>query len=102
MRAAYEGTFVPASDDIRAMCEALGRGATDPSCSVASLPASTECLGPDTSCPSQSTTDGDSDGCACELPGAKARRGGGVDGFAGGAAVTLLGLTIARRRRRRS
>jgi hypothetical protein len=101
MRAAYEGTFVPAEDDVSAICAALGRGASDPSCSVATLPAATECLGPDTSCPSQSTTTDESNGCACELPGAGARRGVGAGDFAGGSAVTLLGLALARRRSRR-
>jgi hypothetical protein len=96
MRAAYEGTFQPGSDDVAAICAALGSGATDPACSVATLPESTECLGSDTTCPSQSTTTTDSGGCTCELPGADARRG--LEGFAGMSAAALLGLAFARRR----
>jgi hypothetical protein len=99
MRAAYEGTFEPADDDINAMCAALGRGANDPACSVATLPGSTECLGPDTSCPSQSSNSTDSNGCACELPGREARRG--LEGFAGASGMAVLGLALASRRQRR-
>jgi Matrixin len=89
MRAQYAGTFEPANDDIRGICAALGREAGDPACTVASLPASTECLGPDTTCPSQSTTTSDSGGCACELGAAPARR------FGGGYALGLLAFGFA-------
>jgi hypothetical protein len=88
MRAAYEGTFTPADDDIQGICAALGEATSDPACSVATLPPSTECLGPDTQCSSQSTPVGDSDGCACELGGLRDRDASGGYGLA------LLGLGL--------
>jgi hypothetical protein len=69
MRAAYEGTFEPGADDVAAMCETLGASTGDPECSVATLPANTECLGPDTTCSSPSRIDAEAGGCSCELPG---------------------------------
>lgn len=88
MRAAYEGTFTPAGDDIEGICAALGEGASDPVCSVATLPPSTACLGPDTQCSSQSTTTTDSGGCACELGSPRDRD------RTGGYGVALLGLGL--------
>ena len=67
MRAAYEGTFDPAADDVAGMCETLGVAATDPQCSVASLPEDTECLGGDTTCSRQSSIEAEDDGCVCGL-----------------------------------
>jgi hypothetical protein len=88
MRAAYEGTFTPADDDIQGICAALGESTSDPACSVATLPQSTACLGPDTQCSSQSTTTNDSGGCACELGSPRARD------VSGGYGVALLGLGL--------
>jgi hypothetical protein len=95
MRAAYEGTFVPGADDIAAICAALGSSSSNPSCSVAELPASTECLGPDVSCPSQSSSTTESSGCACEV-GAEPGRG-----LSGAYGVLILALTLAWRWRGR-
>jgi hypothetical protein len=95
MRAAYEGTFTPEEDDIEGICAALGQSTSDPACSVATLPPSTACLGSDTVCSSQSSTTTDSDGCACELGGARARD------RTGGYGVALLGLGLVWRLGRR-
>lgn len=92
MRAAYEGTFEPGSDDAAGMCAALGAAGGDPACSVATLPESTACLGPDTMCSSQSSAPIDAEGCGCGLVGA--RRGG----VGGGFGVALLALGAALRR----
>jgi hypothetical protein len=67
MRAAYEGTFDPAADDVAGICETLGAAATDPACSVASLPENTECLGGDTTCSRQSSIETEDNGCVCGL-----------------------------------
>lgn len=95
MRAAYEGTFVPGSDDIDAMCAALGSSTGDPTCSVAELPASTECLGADVTCASQSSSTTNSNGCACELGTERAR------GPSGSYGVLFLALVLAWRWRGR-
>jgi hypothetical protein len=96
MRAAYEGTFEPGEDDIDGMCAALGATASDPSCSVAKLAESTECLGPDTMCSSASTTTTDSEGCACGLAGTPDEHGGAAR-F--GLGLLALGYTLRRARR---
>jgi hypothetical protein len=97
MRAAYEGTFEPAADDIAGMCAALGPNTSDPSCSVAKLADSTECLGPDTMCSSMSTMSAASEGCSCGLAGAPDPHGGAARL---GAALLALGCIIRRARRR--
>jgi hypothetical protein len=99
MRAAYEGTFEPAADDIAGMCAALGAANSDPSCSVPKLAESTQCLGPDTMCTSTNTTTTESDGCACSLPGARSSAGSGTSGP--GALVALLAFGLGARRARR-
>jgi hypothetical protein len=96
MRAAYEGTFAPGEDDIDGMCAALGAAASDPSCSVAKLAESTECLGPDTMCSSASTTTADSGGCACGLAGTPDEHGGAARI---GLGLLALGYTVRRARR---
>ncbi len=98
MRAAYEGTFEPAADDVAAMCEALGTAATDPACSVSPLPEDTACLGGDTECTTQSTTMADSNGCGCELGGPSRQRPLGAAGLG----LLALGAVwrIGQRRRR--
>jgi hypothetical protein len=95
MRAAYEGTFAPGEDDIDGMCATLGAAASDPSCSVAKLAESTECLGPDTMCTSASTMTTDSGGCACGLAGAPDEHGGAARV---GLGLLALGLTFRRAR----
>lgn len=99
MRAAYEGTFEPAEDDSEGMCAALEASNRDPTCSVAKLAESTECLGPDTMCSGSSATTTESDGCACGLPGASdaSRRHG--SGSAVAVAVLALGAALRRRAR---
>lgn len=95
MRAAYEGQFTPANDDIQGICAALGADTRDPACSVATLPQSAQCLGPDTKCSGQATTPSDSGGCACELGSPRQRE------RTGGLGVALLGLGLAWRLGRR-
>lgn len=67
MRAAYEGTFTPADDDVAAMCETLGASSTDPECEVEPLGRDAQCVGQDTTCSSQRPVTTDDDGCACEV-----------------------------------
>jgi len=50
MRALYEGTVNPASDDAAGICAALHPGAGDPACSVEPLASDAVCLGSDSSC----------------------------------------------------
>jgi matrixin len=97
MRAAYEGTFVPGTDDAAGICAALGTG-SDPSCNVEPLPAGGECVGSDVSCTSKSSSEDDSGGCACGLP---ASRGRGPEGLAG-VVLVALGLAWRSGRRRQS
>jgi hypothetical protein len=98
MRAAYEGTFDPAADDVAGMCQTLGAAATDPQCSVPSLPEDTECLGGDTTCSRQSTIEAEGDGCVCGL-GARS-----VPSPLGAAGLAVVALAAAGRigRRRRT
>ena len=99
MRAAYEGTFTPADDDIAAMCQALGTGSGDPECEVAKLGTNATCVGQDTTCTSQrSVSDTDDDGCACEV--ARPRGGSGSALIGVGVAALACALRASQRRRR--
>ncbi|HWO11682.1 MAG TPA: matrixin family metalloprotease [Polyangiaceae bacterium] len=98
MRAAYEGTSLPADDDAAAMCAALGSGSNDPSCEVEPLGLDAQCVGQDTTCSSQGPTEADDDGCACEVGGKPA--GGGAAAFGLGLAALAGVLRIGARRRR--
>lgn len=67
MRALYEGTTQPSSDDSAGICQALESGGSDPACSVEALESDAQCLGSDSNC---STVGGDSPtesdgGCSC-------------------------------------
>lgn len=96
MRASYEGTVEPGSDDADGLCLSFETGASDPACSVNVLPSDTECLGPDTSCRTVSSggTEVDSTGCACR------QASGGRGGAAGWWWCAALGLWLSRRMRR--
>lgn len=65
----YEGTVLPAADDIAGICEVRGSSSSDPECSVTQLPSDAGCLGSDTSCRNQPAVAEDEPdaGCACEL-----------------------------------
>ena len=67
MRALYEGTSEPSSDDSAGLCEALDSGGSDPACSVEPLDSDAQCLGSNSNC---TTIAADSptesgDGCSC-------------------------------------
>jgi MYXO-CTERM domain-containing protein len=67
MRALYEGTTAPSTDDSAGICEALDSGGSDPACSVEALDSAAQCLGSDSNC---TTIAGDappesSGGCSC-------------------------------------
>jgi hypothetical protein len=66
MRAGYEGTLLPADDDVAGMCAALGRSTTDPACEASVLPADAGCLTSDIQCTSRSSVDS-GDGCSCHV-----------------------------------
>jgi MYXO-CTERM domain-containing protein len=68
----YEGTVLPAADDIAGICEIRGGSSSDPECSVTELPSDAGCVGRDTSCKNQlpEATEGEEEqdaGCACQL-----------------------------------
>jgi MYXO-CTERM domain-containing protein len=67
MRAAYEGTVEPGSDDAAGICAALGTGPGDPECSVEPLDSDAACLGPDATCTriGGDTADDPGGGCSC-------------------------------------
>lgn len=96
MRASYEGTVGPAEDDAEAMCLSFETGASDPACEVAQLASEAECLGPNTSCRtvSSSGTNVDSTGCACRQAGVERA------GHRGWWWCAALGLWLSRRRLR--
>ncbi|MEO8180621.1 MAG: matrixin family metalloprotease [Deltaproteobacteria bacterium] len=73
MRALYQGTVRPASDDAAGMCAALATGANDPACTVELLDSGAVCLGPDSNC-TRIGADAPEDpagGCACRTASAQ-------------------------------
>ena len=67
MRALYEGTTQPSSDDTAGLCEAFDSGGSDPACSVEPLESDAQCLGADSNCTSvaSDTPTDSSGGCSC-------------------------------------
>jgi hypothetical protein len=68
MRAAYEGTALPAADDRSGICAALGSSATDPECTVAELGLDAGCIGTDVSCTRARSVAEEPAGCSCRIP----------------------------------
>jgi hypothetical protein len=70
----YEGTVLPAADDIAGICEIRAGSGSDPECAVTPLPSDAGCLGSDTSCRSvpamMEIEQQQSASCNCELLGA--------------------------------
>jgi hypothetical protein len=100
MRAAYEGTVEPQSDDIEGICAALGAAASDPTCDTLELGADAGCLGHDVSCTrSRPADDGpEPRACACELPGASGASSS--PGERGAGLAWAVGALLFRRLRR--
>ena len=69
----YEGTVLPAADDIAGICEIRGGSRSDPECSVTPLPPDAGCLGSDISCRNppmmQMEQTQQNASCNCELVG---------------------------------
>lgn len=91
MRAGYEGTAVPAEDDVEGICAALGRSTTDPACEAAPLPSDAGCLMADIDCTSPRSVE-QGGGCSCHVgaPVRPAALGWGV--------AVLIGCLACRRR----
>ncbi len=70
MRAAYEGTSVPAADDRAGMCAAVGTAASDPECTAIALSRDAACVGSDVACTGTRRPPGESAGCSCREAGA--------------------------------
>jgi hypothetical protein len=100
MRAAYEGTVEPQSDDIEGICAALSTGARDPICNTLELGADAGCLGHDVSCTRSRPAAGEPEprGCACELVGTAS--GSSSPAQRGAALAWVTGALLFRRLRR--
>ena len=98
MRAAYEGTFIPAEDDTEAMCETLGASSTDPECDVEPLGRDAQCVGQDTTCSGARPVTEDDDGCACEVGRPPSEGPGAALGV--GLAALACAVRVRRGRRR--
>jgi Matrixin len=78
----YQGSLLPAEDDIAGICDALGGAANDPECSVVELPPDAGCVGSNGACSSQTkTVYPGSNGCACQVGSNVAGRGAGWLGW---------------------
>jgi hypothetical protein len=98
MRAAYEGTSVPAADDRAGMCAAAGTATSDPECTATALPPDAGCVGRDVACTGTRRPPEEAAGCACR-EAATAPAGSAASGRWMG--LGLLGLFAYRWRSRR-